>query len=122
MGQIQGDVFFLRRSLPTEFANGFYPELDFQLKGNRVAFSVQRSQTGKSEAVNIKFVPTPGKPVVGEVKTYNEAKGYGFITSSTLNGQDVLFSRRDIPQDFQGMDLKGHQCAFTVTQKPDGKL
>jgi len=120
--QIQGDVFFLRRSLPAEFADGFYPELDFQLKGTRVSFNVQRSQTGKSEATNIKFVPTQGKPVVGEVKTYSEAKGYGFIASSSIGGQDVLFSRRDVPQMMQGADLKGQKCVFIVNQKPDGKL
>jgi len=120
--QIEGDVFFLRRSLPIEFADGFYPELDFQLKGNRVSFTVQRSRTGKSEAINIKFVPVPGKPVVGEVKTYNEAKGYGFLMSSSVIGQDLIFSRRDVPQMLQGMDLKGHKCAFIVSQKPDGKL
>jgi len=120
--QIQGDVFFLRRSLPVEFADGFYPELDFQLKGNRVAFNVQRSQTGRSEAINIKFVPTPGKAVVGEVKTYNEAKGYGFINSSSIEGQDVIFSRRDVPPTLQSTDLKGQKCAFVVSQKEDGKL
>jgi len=120
--QIQGDVFFLRRSLPIEFADGFYPELDFQLKGNRVSFTVQRSKTGKSEAINVKFVPAPGKPVVGEVKTYNQAKGYGFLTSSSVPGQDLIFARRDVPQMLQGVDLKGHKCAFVVNQKPDGKL
>jgi len=120
--QIQGDVFFLRGSLPAELAGGFFPELSFQLKGTRVAFSVQRSQTGKSEAVNIKFVPVQGKPVVGEVKTYNEAKGYGFITSSCIDGQDILFSRKEVPAAFQGMDLKGEKCAFVVERKPDGKL
>jgi len=120
--QIQGDVFFLRRSLPAEFVDGFYPELDFQLTGNRVAFNIQRSQSGRSEAINIKFVPTPGKPVVGEVKTYNEAKGYGFINSSSIEGQDVLFSRREVPPMLQGTDLKGQKCAFVVSQKPDGKL
>jgi len=120
--QIEGDVFFLRRSLPVELADGFFPELDFQLKGNRVAFSVQRSQSGRSEAINIKFVPSPGKPVVGEVKTYNDAKGYGFITSSSLDGQDVLFSGKDVPSMLKGTDLKGHKCAFTVHQKPDGKI
>jgi len=120
--QIQGDVFFLRRSLPPELAAGFYPELSFQLKGTRVAFSVQRSQTGKSEAINIKFVPALDKPVVGEVKTYNEAKGYGFITSSCIDGQDLIFSRKDVPAAFYGMDLKGEKCAFVVDKKPDGKL
>jgi len=120
--QIQGDVFFLRRSLPIEFADGFYPELDFQLKGNRVSFTVQRSKTGKSEAINVKFVPAPGKPVVGEVKTYNQTKGYGFLTSSSVPGQDLIFARRDVPQMLQGVDLKGHKCAFVVNQKPDGKL
>jgi len=120
--QIQGDVFFLRRSLPAELVDGFYPELPFQLKGNQVTFSVQRSQSGRSEAINIKFVTMQGKPIVGEVKTYSEAKGYGFITSSSLNGQDVIFSRRDVPPMLQGTDLKGQKCAFIVNQKPDGKF
>merc|ERR1711862_229172 len=63
-----------------------------------------------------------GKPVVGEVKTYSEAKGYGFITSSSIPGQDVIFSGRDVPQMLSGMDLKGQQCVFVVSQKGEGKL
>merc|ERR1719487_252115 len=105
--QFPKDVFFLRGSLPPELAVGFYPELDFQLKGALVTFQVQLSETNgqQLQACAIRLVHVPGKPLVGQVKTWNASKGYGFLTCSALEGKDVLFLRKDVPPLSQGLDL-----------------
>eukprot|EP00929_Paragymnodinium_shiwhaense_P043221 TRINITY_DN22261_c0_g1_i1.p2 TRINITY_DN22261_c0_g1~~TRINITY_DN22261_c0_g1_i1.p2 ORF type:complete len:364 (-),score=93.85 TRINITY_DN22261_c0_g1_i1:251-1342(-) len=120
--QFSKDVFFLRGSLPPELSEGFYPELDFQLKGSAVTFQVQYSNDQQPQAVSIKLLTSPDKPVVGTVKTYNATKGYGFLTCSSVEGQDVFFSKKDLPLSLQMVDLKDEKCSFIVQTKPDGKM
>lgn len=117
--QVTGDVIFGRGQLPPELKEPFYGGF-FELKGRQVTFTVQ-FKDGKQQASNITVVPTEGEPLVGLVKSYNASKGFGFLTSSSLEGRDVFFSWRDVPPQLQGLDLKGCPVRFMMGSSPDGK-
>jgi len=59
----------------------------------------------------------------GTVKSWNGAKGFGFISDSTLGG-DIFFSRAELPEDakeVQGTFLTGRPVVFDAAQNPDGR-
>ncbi|CAE8627856.1 unnamed protein product [Polarella glacialis] len=59
----------------------------------------------------------------GTVKSWNGAKGFGFITGSSLPG-DILFGRTELPEDIrevQGKFLEGRPIVFDAAQGPDGR-
>mmetsp|Transcript_19763 Transcript_19763/g.46078 ORF Transcript_19763/g.46078 Transcript_19763/m.46078 type:complete len:530 (+) Transcript_19763:99-1688(+) len=58
---------------------------------------------------------------MGSVKSFNPAKGFGFIASPTLPS-DVYFNAKSLPEEYRGMQLAGQQVAFTVRYTQDGKL
>merc|ERR1719277_2568234 len=58
--------------------------------------------------------------VSGEVKSFNDMKGFGFLTSPMVDG-DVYFQKRDVPAHLQGMPLAGMKVDFALHATPDGK-
>ncbi|CAE8590026.1 unnamed protein product [Polarella glacialis] len=59
----------------------------------------------------------------GTVKSWNGAKGFGFITGSSLP-QDILFGRTELPGDIrevQGKFMEGRPVVFDAVQGPDGR-
>mmetsp|Transcript_19312 Transcript_19312/g.56139 ORF Transcript_19312/g.56139 Transcript_19312/m.56139 type:complete len:388 (-) Transcript_19312:51-1214(-) len=61
---------------------------------------------------------------VGVVKTWNGAKGYGFISSEGYSG-DIFFSRNELPPDareVQGTFLQRRAATFELAETNDGKL
>ncbi|CAE8637133.1 unnamed protein product [Polarella glacialis] len=59
----------------------------------------------------------------GTVKSWNGAKGFGFITGSSLPG-DILFGRTELPEDIrevQGKFLEGRPIVFDAQQGPGGR-
>merc|ERR1740129_1729636 len=89
--QFPSDVFFGRQTLPTELKDGF---ARFDLSGKRVRFEVSdQSNDGKFIADKVYLEPVVGERFIGQVKSYNASKGFGFIGSSSLEGQDFFFFR-----------------------------
>ncbi|CAJ1461442.1 unnamed protein product [Effrenium voratum] len=61
--------------------------------------------------------------MTGVVKSWNGLKGFGFIEGNNIQ-TDVLFSKRELPEDFrevQGKFLTGRQVGFQAAQAPDGR-
>lgn len=78
-----------------------------------------------NRAMSQPIVPAPPAPVeedadhIGTVKSVNEAKGYGFLTSPTLlaiYGKDIFFQTRELP----GPANVGDKLAFAVAQGQKG--
>jgi len=60
----------------------------------------------------------------GHVLSYDQGKGYGFITCDEVPEGDIYFQRQCLPPDAQSMPrgaLKGQAVEFTVFLTPDGK-
>ncbi|CAE8585113.1 unnamed protein product, partial [Polarella glacialis] len=60
----------------------------------------------------------------GSVKSWNGAKGFGFITGSSCP-VDVFFSRTELPDDVkevQGKFMQGRPVVFDAEQLPDGRF
>jgi len=62
-----------------------------------------------------------GEMVTGSIKSFNMAKGFGFIESPQV-GADVFFMKSDFPQDAIGMISAGASCYFELVQTNEGKL
>uniref|UniRef100_A0A7S2NUC7 CSD domain-containing protein n=1 Tax=Zooxanthella nutricula TaxID=1333877 RepID=A0A7S2NUC7_9DINO len=62
-----------------------------------------------------------GATCTGTVRTYNAAKGFGFIGSPNVTTGDVYFKGDKVPPHLQGVPLEGHQVQFLVRYTPDGK-
>mmetsp|Transcript_45574 Transcript_45574/g.114874 ORF Transcript_45574/g.114874 Transcript_45574/m.114874 type:complete len:356 (-) Transcript_45574:57-1124(-) len=59
----------------------------------------------------------------GVVKSWNGAKGYGFINSDDYAG-DIMFSRNELPEDareVQGKFLQGKMVFFEAVEGQDGR-
>mmetsp|Transcript_107531 Transcript_107531/g.303983 ORF Transcript_107531/g.303983 Transcript_107531/m.303983 type:complete len:376 (+) Transcript_107531:65-1192(+) len=67
-----------------------------------------------------------GGSLAGVVKSWNSAKGFGFITSDTAGIEgDVLFSFRELPEDARevvGKFLEGRPVTFEAEEKEDGRI
>lgn len=62
--------------------------------------------------------------IPGVIKSFNDAKGFGFINSDQLAG-DVFFQTRDLPPQLQqltGSQVKNCTVMFEIHQLADGKL
>jgi len=60
----------------------------------------------------------------GTVRSYNGAKGFGFIVCENAPG-DIYFAKNDLPQDasdVQGKYMQGRLMTFDTLEQPDGKL
>eukprot|EP00933_Yihiella_yeosuensis_P038301 TRINITY_DN3223_c0_g1_i1.p1 TRINITY_DN3223_c0_g1~~TRINITY_DN3223_c0_g1_i1.p1 ORF type:complete len:296 (+),score=79.29 TRINITY_DN3223_c0_g1_i1:79-966(+) len=114
--QIQGDVMFSRDALPEDVkeVRGKF------LEGRTVVFDGAPGPDGRYKATSVAIPYIEGKSLAGQIKSFSEKHGYGFITSSSLT-EDVRFSLQDLPAA-GGMNVKGELVMFDVTVKPDGKL
>merc|ERR1719394_920458 len=94
-------------------------------QGTEVTFTIKYFKDGKAQALNL--VPAAalagGDVVVGSIRSYNDAKGYGFITSPDCS-QDIYFKRDHLPAELQGLhgnDVTGAQVRAMIRVTPDGK-
>lgn len=56
----------------------------------------------------------------GEVKSFNDAKGYGFIVGNDTGGKDIFLPKRALPP---GAGVKkGDQVAFDIQDEPTGPV
>eukprot|EP00933_Yihiella_yeosuensis_P017799 TRINITY_DN147_c0_g3_i1.p1 TRINITY_DN147_c0_g3~~TRINITY_DN147_c0_g3_i1.p1 ORF type:complete len:308 (-),score=89.94 TRINITY_DN147_c0_g3_i1:150-1073(-) len=61
--------------------------------------------------------------LMGTVRSYNGAKGFGFITGQGAFA-DVMFSRHELPEDareVRGKFVEGRTVTFDAVIKPDGR-
>jgi cold shock CspA family protein len=107
--QINGDIMFLRSHLPTDAkeVRGKF------LEGKTVNFDLTTGPDGRAQGANIQITAVEGDFVAGEVKTYSERHGYGFIISSSLKGE-VRFNRTDLDalnpgEDFSMLSQSGRE-------------
>jgi len=116
-GQIQGDVMFLRSHLPADAkeVRGKF------LEGRTVNFDLTTGPDGRSQGANIQITAKDGDFIAGEVISYSERNGYGFIRSSSLTAE-VRFNRSDLDALIPGIDLRNELVIAKVHQMPDGKL
>jgi len=119
---LDGDVFFGRRNLPTELqANEVYtPASGFTLKDYTVSFDLVQTADGKNQAQNLVLSNDGGQPYIGIVKSWNAMKGFGFLVSSMIEG-DVWFGKRGVPMELQNAPLKDATVSFSVSHTEDGK-
>jgi cold shock CspA family protein len=113
----QADVLFGKESLPDDVreVQGKF------LEGRQVLFNAEQGTDGRYKATAITLPFVEGKQLAGKIKFYNPAKGYGFITSSSLT-QDVHFKISDLPPVVPGLSVKDELVVFDVQVEPDGKL
>jgi cold shock CspA family protein len=77
---------------------------------------VKRQRTG--------VVPNGGMngKLHGVIKSFNSAKGFGFIQSPSHH-EDVYFMKKNLPiQQQMRTDLMGHNVTFSARMTPDGKM
>lgn len=118
---LENDVFFGRAALPAELKDGGHA---FQLKGRSVVFELDspNPENGKLAARSVWLKVADGEQCVGTVKSYNPMKGFGFLGSSSLEGHDFFFAKRDVPQNLHASRLEGRIAVFTVSCAADDKL
>eukprot|EP00446_Apocalathium_sp_SHHI-4_P025405 CAMPEP_0177279248 /NCGR_PEP_ID=MMETSP0367-20130122/69730_1 /TAXON_ID=447022 ORGANISM="Scrippsiella hangoei-like, Strain SHHI-4" /NCGR_SAMPLE_ID=MMETSP0367 /ASSEMBLY_ACC=CAM_ASM_000362 /LENGTH=136 /DNA_ID=CAMNT_0018735899 /DNA_START=114 /DNA_END=520 /DNA_ORIENTATION=+ len=66
----------------------------------------------------------PGNPYTAAVKSFNEEKGWGFVTSEEIQrifGKDIFLHRREL-QEQQQLPGPGDVITFCVEQGPNGQL
>mmetsp|Transcript_67491 Transcript_67491/g.137386 ORF Transcript_67491/g.137386 Transcript_67491/m.137386 type:complete len:282 (+) Transcript_67491:2-847(+) len=61
-----------------------------------------------------------GDSLEGVIKSYNPAKGFGFI-GCDATGCDVYFKGSNVPPEYQAQPLQGASVLFQVIYMPDGK-
>lgn len=91
------------------------------LEGKTVNFDLVKGPDGRAQGSDIQITAADGDFVAGEVKSYSERHGYGFIKSSSLTAE-VRFNRSELDTLAPGTDLKGELVIAKVFQMSDGKL
>jgi len=115
--QIHGDVMFLRTDLPPDAKE----VRDKFLNGKSVTFQATSGPDGRARASNVQISVAEGELMAGEIKSYSERHGYGFINSSSCSG-DVRFGASDMDALQPGVQLKGELVLFKAESLPDGKV
>jgi cold shock CspA family protein len=110
-----GDALFMRTDLPedTKEVRGKF------LEGRAVTFAAAMAE-GKFKATNIEVAATEGGFMAGKIKSFSMKNGYGFITSSMIEG-DVRFSATDLQALPPDSNPSGALVIFQVQMTPDGK-
>merc|ERR1712032_1574435 len=85
--QIHGDVMFLRTDLPPDTKE----VRDKFLKGKSVTFNAASGPDGRARASNVQISAAEGDLMAGSIKSFRERHGYGFISSSSFEG-DIRFN------------------------------
>jgi len=115
------DVYFQKRDLPAELCDLNTDDI-INITGRQVMFLPESASDGKPQAKSIQVYTTEGEDVIGLIKSYNQVKGYGFITTSMIQG-DVYFKSTDMPAVAQQCgDVKGLQVKFSSALAKDGKV
>ncbi|CAE8678378.1 unnamed protein product [Polarella glacialis] len=114
---LAGDVLFARTEMPQDVkeVRGKF------LEGRPCVFDAQQQADGRFKATNLALPYVEGKSLAGQIKSFSEKHGYGFITSSSLT-EDVRFQSSDVPQLPPGTSLKEELVTFDVMPMQDGKL
>eukprot|EP00931_Biecheleriopsis_adriatica_P074995 TRINITY_DN4895_c0_g1_i1.p2 TRINITY_DN4895_c0_g1~~TRINITY_DN4895_c0_g1_i1.p2 ORF type:complete len:188 (+),score=52.05 TRINITY_DN4895_c0_g1_i1:31-564(+) len=95
------DIFLQKNEL-----GGYCPE-----KGNQVQFTINETEKGP-QATGVTVLVSPDEVrYTGEFKSFNPAKGFGFITSEAFPGQDVFVMRTEMSSTFV---QAGCPCKFKV--------
>jgi cold shock CspA family protein len=115
--QIQGDIMFLRTDLPPDTKE----VRDKFLNGKSVTFNAASGPDGRARASNVQISAADGDLMAGEIKSFSEKHGYGFINSSNCVG-DVRFGVSDMDPLKPGAMIKGELVLFKAEQMPDGKV
>merc|ERR1712013_484048 len=115
--QIQGDVFFLRTDLPPDTKE----VREKFLSGKSVTFNATSGPDGRARASNVQISAAEGDFMAGEIKSFSEKNGYGFINSSGCAG-DVRFGVSDMDALKPGARINGELVLFKAQQMPDGKI
>lgn len=92
--------------------------------GEKVQFKIKIGQKGY-EADEVHVVPNvqelPKQPITGTVKSYNAAKGWGFIESAEVRkifGRDILFHKKDLVDH---EPAQGEQVQFSIGENRNGQ-
>eukprot|EP00933_Yihiella_yeosuensis_P061952 TRINITY_DN64840_c0_g1_i1.p1 TRINITY_DN64840_c0_g1~~TRINITY_DN64840_c0_g1_i1.p1 ORF type:complete len:240 (+),score=65.84 TRINITY_DN64840_c0_g1_i1:72-722(+) len=101
------DVFLNKKEL-----KGFCVE-----KGTQVQFTSTTTEKGASAADVTVVISPEDATYLGEVKSFNDAKGFGFITCDAFPGQDVFVLRSDLTSGFAPA---GGHCKFKVQMGDKG--
>lgn len=111
-----GDIIFFRRDLPSDAS-------DVQgkfMEGQSVMFDAVAQPDGRVKATAVQLVAVEGAPIAGEVKSFSERNGYGFLRSTSFPGEDFRFQAGDL---VQGSPVAtGAKMIFDAVPRPDGKL
>jgi cold shock CspA family protein len=104
------DIFVMQSEL-----NGRIPEV-----GDKINFTKTQTPKG-AQATNIKFMGNSADAKYkGVIKSFVHGKGYGFITSDALPGQDIFFLKTEVSSQAQAHLEPGAWCAFKVSQTEKG--
>lgn len=114
-----GDVYFQRSDLPGDVQGSIDLGL-LQLQGRAVAFELRLTQDGKPQAKAVQLMPVEGEPVIGEIKSFSDKNGFGFLKSSSFP-DDIYFHRREVPPMLNASNILGTKVLFVVHPMPDGK-
>lgn len=122
------DVFFLRSELPVDLRE----ESKEKLINIQVEFEIGHGDNGKLRGRRLAAVPPQhaapgvGRPAarcVGKILRFEDAKGYGFLSSRVLN-QDIFFLRSGLPagkRELQSKDLVDLDVSFEWYYNEEGK-
>lgn len=58
--------------------------------------------------------------MIGTVKSYSVAKGFGFMTHPDIN-QDIWFAKESVAAECRAAELAGTNMYFELIRAPDGK-
>lgn len=107
------DVFFLKTDLNGYGAN----------KGDQISFTLTAGEKG-SKAVNCQILASAdgSQSFIGEVKSYNPSKGFGFVASEAstqLYGKDVFFLKTHLANEYV---TQGSQVQFKANLSDKGPI
>mmetsp|Transcript_70495 Transcript_70495/g.168849 ORF Transcript_70495/g.168849 Transcript_70495/m.168849 type:complete len:474 (-) Transcript_70495:103-1524(-) len=123
--QVEGDVWFCNRDMAADLLEACENRI-LTLKDREVTFDIQQKEDGapgKPQALGVKLFAALNEKMPGKVRSFNSMKGFGFFTCSALEGQDVYFSKKELPPAQQMLPVQtGTTASFTLTQLEDGKL
>lgn len=132
--EVPGDIYFQARELPSHIVIAVECGTA-DIRGTVVTFDLQYSPDGKPQAKNlvantsgagaaghaVAEVEDGAEVYMGQVKSFNDGKGYGFLSCNNVEG-DVYFQKRDVPAQVQGHNLVGMGVSFKTNVTPDGKI
>lgn len=115
------DIYFMRKDMPQDMR-------DVQgkfLEGRAVTFTLGLGADGRHKATEVKLDESENAvediALPGVIKSFSHKNGYGFISSSSLEG-DVRFELSAMHGVLPGVDLKGALVSFKVQALADGKF